>query len=90
MPFMLTNPPATFQGLMETCSGDLQLSWYIIYLDDIIVFTAIPKEYLKRLPAVFTKLRGVGLKLKPEKMQVLQKGDCVYGPCNVPRWSLNG
>ena len=38
MPFGLTNPPATFQGLMESCHGELHLKWCIIYLDDIIVF----------------------------------------------------
>ena len=33
MPFRFTNAPATFQRLMETCLGDLNLHWCIIYLD---------------------------------------------------------
>ena len=36
MSFGLTNIPATFQRLMESCLGDLHLNWCIIYLDDII------------------------------------------------------
>ena len=32
MPFRLTNAPTTFQRLMETCLGDLNLHWCIIYL----------------------------------------------------------
>ena len=46
MPFSLTNAPATFQCLMENCLGELHLSWCIIYLDDIIIFSDNPKEHL--------------------------------------------
>ena len=49
MLFSLTNAPATFQRLMESCLGDLHLNWCIIYLDDIIVFSEMPKEHIKRL-----------------------------------------
>ena len=38
MPFRLTNAPATFQQLMESCLRDLNLNWCIIYLDDIVIF----------------------------------------------------
>ena len=56
MPFRLTNAPATFQRLMDTCLGDLNLHWYIIYLDDIVIFSKDPASHLKRLKAVFWKL----------------------------------
>ena len=49
MPFGLNNAPATFQKLMESCLGGLHLSWCIIYLDDIIVFSQTPEEHLVRL-----------------------------------------
>ena len=73
MPFGFTNAPATFQRLMESCLGELHLSWYIIYLDDIIVFSQTPEEHLVRLQAVFNKLKAAGLKLKPSKYELFRK-----------------
>ena len=69
MPFGLTNAPATFQHLMENCLGELHLSWCIIYLDDIIVFSDDLKEHLTRLRGVFAKLAKAGLRLKPSKCE---------------------
>ena len=69
MPFRLTNAPATFQRLMESCLGDLHLNWCIIYLDDVIVFSKTPKEHIERLCGVFHKLFLAGLKLKPKQCE---------------------
>ena len=55
MPFGLTNVPATFQRLMESCLGDMHLKWVIIYLDDIIIFSKTPKEHIERLREVYFK-----------------------------------
>ena len=65
MPFRLTNAPATFQTLMETCLGDINHHWCIIYLDDIGIFSKDMASHLERLEAVFQKLEKAGLKLKP-------------------------
>ena len=67
MPFGLTDAPATFQQLMESCLGDLHLQYCIMYLDDIIIFLKTPSEYFDRLEAVFTKIAKAGLRLKPKK-----------------------
>ena len=72
MPFGLTDAPATFQKLMETCLGDLNLHWCIINLDDIVIFSKDPASHLKRHKAVFQKLEEVGLKLKPSKCELFQ------------------
>ena len=70
MPFQLTNTSATFQWLMETCLGKLNLHWCIIYLDDIMTFFKGPASQLERLEAVFQKLEEAGLKLKPSKCEL--------------------
>ena len=38
MPFGLCNMPATFQWLMQNCMGELNFIYYLIYLDDLILF----------------------------------------------------
>ena len=61
IPFGLTNAPAKFQCLMESCLGAMHLKWCIIYLDDIIVFSKTPEEHIQRLKGVFEKLSAAGL-----------------------------
>ena len=55
---------------METCLGDLNLNWCIIYLDDIVIFLKDPASHLERLEAVFQKLEQAGLKLKLSKCEL--------------------
>ena len=64
MPLGLTNAPATFQCLMESCLGEMDLKWCMIYSDDIIVFSKMPEEHNERLRGVFEKLSAAGLRLK--------------------------
>ena len=72
MPFELTNAPATFQHLMESCLGDYHLKYCIIYLDDIIIFTKTQEEHIDRLSKVFQKLDEAGLRLKPSKYELFR------------------
>ena len=53
MPFGLTNAPATFQRLMECVLAGLTYEQYLIYLDDIIVFSSSFDEHLQRLTNTF-------------------------------------
>ena len=38
MPFGLCNAPTTFQRLTQSCLGELNLTYCLIYLDDVIVY----------------------------------------------------
>ena len=72
MPFGLMNVPVIFQRLMESCLVDLYLWWYIIYLDDVIIFSKTPAEHISHLWGVFEKLSWAGLQLKPSKCSFFQ------------------
>ena len=72
MPFWLCNAPPTFQRLMQNCLGELNLTYCLIYLDDVIVFSEMPEEHLQRMRVVFDRLREHGLKLKPSKCNVFK------------------
>ena len=72
MPFGLCNAPPTFQRLMQNCLGELNLTYCLIYLDDVIVFSQTEEEHLERMRVVFDRLREHGLKLKPSKCDVFK------------------
>ena len=55
MPYGLLNAPATLQRLMQNCLGELNLTYALIYLDDVIVYSHTEKEHLTRLRAVFER-----------------------------------
>ena len=72
MPMGLTNSPATFHRLMQTCLNDYIFQILLVYLDDIIVYSNTFDKHIERLDRVFTRLREHGLKLKPGKCHFLQ------------------
>ena len=53
MPFGLCNTPSTFQCLMQNCLGELNLTYCLIYLVDVIVYSKTPDEHLQRMCVVF-------------------------------------
>ena len=46
MPYGLCNAPAMFQRLMQNCLGELNLTYTLIYLDDVIVYSHTEEEHL--------------------------------------------
>ena len=72
MPYGLCNAPVTFQRLMQNCLRELNLTYTLIYLDDIIVFSRTEDEHLHQLRVVFGQSLEHGLKLKPSKCHFLQ------------------
>ena len=77
MPFGLCNAPTTFQHLMQNTLGELNLTYCVIYLDNIIVFGHTEEEHLEHLRMVFERFWEFNLKLKPSKCLFFQS-EIVY------------
>ena len=87
MPFGLCNAPPTFQQLMQSCLGELDLTYCLIYLDDVIVFSDTPDEHLQRMRVVFDCLHKHSLKLKPAKCEVFISEINYLAQCEPERCS---
>ena len=72
MPFGLTNAPSSFQRLMTCVLSGLTNDQCLIYIDDIIVFSAMFSEHLDRLRNVFQRVQDAGLRLKANKCHFAQ------------------
>ena len=59
--------------LMNLALDGLTWTYCLVYLDDIIVWSATFDEHLYHLRQVFDRIRKAGLKLKPAKCQFLKK-----------------
>ena len=73
MPFGLTNAPATFQGLMNNVLRAHLDRTVIVYLDDILVYSATQEEHVEHVKQVLICLEKAGLRLKPEKCEFHKK-----------------
>ncbi|CAC5410305.1 Retrovirus-related Pol polyprotein from transposon opus,Retrovirus-related Pol polyprotein from transposon 17.6 [Mytilus coruscus] len=72
MPFGVCNGPATCQRFMELVLNGLKWQICVIYLDDIIVFGKNFEQHMERLDIILDRISKAGLKLKPEKCDLLQ------------------
>ena len=61
-----------FQRLMQNCLGGLNLTYCLIYLDDVIVFLKMKEEHMQHLHVVFNHFWEHNLKLKPTKCKFFQ------------------
>ena len=72
MPYRLCNAPAMFQRPMQNCPGELNSTYALIYLDNVIVFSQTKEDHLHCLRVVFSWFLEHVLKLKPSKCHFLQ------------------
>ena len=55
MPFGLCNAPTTFQWLMQNCLGELNLTYCLIYLNDVITFSKDEDDHLHCMRVIFDR-----------------------------------
>lgn len=73
MPFGLTNAPATFQAAMNTVFEPLLRKCVLIFMDDILVYSATLEEHKKHLEEVFRLLKTNQFLLKQSKCLLAQE-----------------
>jgi len=67
MPFGLTSAPATFQRALDIILSELKWHLCLVYLDDVIIFSASAEQHVKDVDVVPTRLREAGVTLSLEK-----------------------
>jgi RNase H-like domain found in reverse transcriptase/Reverse transcriptase (RNA-dependent DNA polymerase) len=72
MPFGLNNSASTFQRTMELALQGLQWETCLVYIDDIIVYATTFEQHIARVSQVLERIKQAGLKLRPDKCQMLQ------------------
>ena len=75
--------------LMESCMGDLYLTYCLLYTDDIVVYSRMYEEHLQRLEVIFLHLSAncfsaastIWEMLSPQKVSplTLKYGQCRSG-----------
>ena len=69
VPIGLTNALITFQAYINKALQGLVDDFYIVYLDDILVFSKAKEEYDLYLQYIYQRLREAELYAKPSKYQ---------------------
>lgn len=65
--FGMMNSPSAFSMVMNEVLRGITFKHAVVYVDDILVYSASLEDHLSHLQEIFTRLREAGLKLKPSK-----------------------
>ena len=58
---------------MEWAVAGLEWKIFLVYIDDIIIFSKTMEDLLSKVDIVFSRLKSAGLKLKPKKCNLFRK-----------------
>ena len=86
MPFGLTNAAATAQRFMNDTLREYLDLFYIVYIDDILIYSNNTREYREQVRKVLAKLKEAGLYVKPEKCEFSVEKNHLPRVRNICRW----
>ena len=72
MPFGVTNAPAQFMNMMNTLLGEYLDKFVLIFLDDVLIYSANPQDHAEHLRKVLGKLREHKLYAKASTCEMLK------------------
>ena len=72
MPFGVTNAPAQFMYMMNDLLGEYLDDFVIVFLDDVLIYSANPQDHVEHLRKVLGKLRHHQLFAKASKCDILK------------------
>ena len=72
MPFGLTNVPSAFMRLMNKFLKEFIRKIFIVYLDDILIFSKTEAEHLKHLAIVMKRLQQEKLLINMKKSSFMK------------------
>ena len=73
MPFGVTNAPAQFMLMMNDLLGEYLDKFVIVFLDDVLIYSANPQDHVDHLQKVLGRLRQHQLYAKASKCDIMKK-----------------
>ena len=67
MPFGLSNAGETFQKAMEMAFNNLMYKFFLVYLDDITIYSQKVADHINHLKKIFEHCKEFGISLNPKK-----------------------
>ena len=64
MPFGVTNAPAQFMNMMSALLGEYLDKFVLVFLDDVLIYSANPQDHAEHLQKALEKLREHSCLLK--------------------------